>query len=120
MKPLLILVFSAIIHSIAAIPPEHRADYIDDTTRSPREIRTISKELFTSLEELSRIVDITYCVGTTGVYKPFICAGRCHEFEGFELVTVSKSMELQRNIRYYRKVYAVPYLLLHIYLATTR
>ncbi|KAG5290224.1 extracellular lipase [Histoplasma ohiense] len=91
MKLLLILFFSAIIHSIAAILLEHRADYIDDTTRSPREIRTISKELFTSLEELSRIVDITYCVGTTGVYKPFICAGRCHEFEGFELVTTWNS-----------------------------
>ncbi|PGH10812.1 hypothetical protein AJ80_07363 [Polytolypa hystricis UAMH7299] len=48
--------------------------------------RNVSSELFSSLEELARIVDITYCVGTTGVYKPFLCAGRCPEFEGFELV----------------------------------
>jgi hypothetical protein len=27
----------------------------------------VSNELFNSLEELSRIVDISYCVGTTGV-----------------------------------------------------
>ncbi|EER24741.1 Lipase family protein [Coccidioides posadasii C735 delta SOWgp] len=48
--------------------------------------RRVSQKLFDSLEELARIVDITYCVGTTGIYKPFRCAGRCKEFEGFELV----------------------------------
>ena len=46
----------------------------------------ISPELFVSLEELARIVDISYCVGTTGIHKPFECASRCHEFQGFELV----------------------------------
>lgn len=51
----------------------------------------ISAELFADLEELSRIVDISYCVGLTGtgIQKPFKCASRCHEFQGFELVTVS-------------------------------
>ncbi|KAL8831984.1 MAG: hypothetical protein Q9191_000546 [Dirinaria sp. TL-2023a] len=49
--------------------------------------RNISAELFTDLEELSRIVDISYCVGTTGIQKPFLCASRCQDFEGFELVT---------------------------------
>ena len=48
----------------------------------------ISAELFTDLEELSRIVDISYCVGTTGIQKPFLCASRCTDFQGFELVTV--------------------------------
>ena len=47
---------------------------------------SISPQLFESLEELARIVDISYCVGSTGIQKPFKCAGRCHEFEGFELV----------------------------------
>ncbi|KAK8244124.1 Alpha/Beta hydrolase protein [Phyllosticta capitalensis] len=50
--------------------------------------RTISATLFAELEELSRIVDITYCVGVTGlgISKPFKCASRCNEFPGFELV----------------------------------
>ena len=50
----------------------------------------ISAELFADLEELSRLVDISYCVGLTGtgIQKPFQCVSRCHEFHGFELVTV--------------------------------
>lgn len=53
--------------------------------------RGVSEELFADLEELSRIVDISYCVGLTGtgIRKPFECLSRCHEFGGFELVTVS-------------------------------
>ena len=49
--------------------------------------RNISQSLFESLEELARIVDISYCVGSTGIQKPFKCLGRCSDFEGFELVT---------------------------------
>lgn len=47
----------------------------------------ISSTVFETLEELSRIVDIAYCVGSTGIQKPFRCLSRCSEFEGFELVT---------------------------------
>lgn len=47
----------------------------------------ISQETFESLEELARIVDISYCVGTSGIHKPFKCLSRCSDFEGFELVT---------------------------------
>lgn len=47
----------------------------------------ISPSLFESLEELARIVDIAYCVGSTGIQKPFKCLSRCSEFEAFELVT---------------------------------
>jgi hypothetical protein len=49
----------------------------------------ISAELFNDLEELSRIVDISYCVGVTGmgIQKPFLCASRCQDFDSFELVT---------------------------------
>jgi hypothetical protein len=54
----------------------------------------ISQDLFWELEELARIVDITYCVGTAGlgIRKPFSCASRCgdRDFETFELVTVSR------------------------------
>ncbi|KIW20759.1 hypothetical protein PV08_01337 [Exophiala spinifera] len=47
----------------------------------------ISQETFETLEELARIVDISYCVGTSGIQKPFKCLSRCSDFEGFELVT---------------------------------
>ena len=52
-------------------------------------ILNISAELFNDLEELSRIVDISYCVGITGtgIQKPFLCASRCQDFPSFELVT---------------------------------
>ncbi|KIW98563.1 uncharacterized protein Z519_00224 [Cladophialophora bantiana CBS 173.52] len=49
--------------------------------------KEISQQTFESLEELARIVDISYCVGTTGIQKPFKCLSRCSDFEGFELVT---------------------------------
>lgn len=51
--------------------------------------RDLSVELFTELEELARIVDISYCVGLTsfGISKPFRCLSRCSEFPNFELVT---------------------------------
>ena len=50
--------------------------------------RHVSQTLFDSLEELARIVDVAYCVGSTGVHKPFECLNRCSDFVGFELVTV--------------------------------
>ncbi|KAI9782277.1 MAG: hypothetical protein M1816_001939 [Peltula sp. TS41687] len=56
----------------------------DDDREKPR---PISAELFAELEELSRIVDIAYCVGTTGIMKPFLCASRCQDFDHFELIT---------------------------------
>jgi hypothetical protein len=48
----------------------------------------VSLRLFAELEELARIVDIAYCVGVTGIYRPFECASRCDEFPGYELVDV--------------------------------
>ncbi|KAJ5944886.1 hypothetical protein N7516_005054 [Penicillium verrucosum] len=47
----------------------------------------VSTDLFNSLEELSRLVDISYCVGTTGVHQPFQCLSRCIDFPDLELVT---------------------------------
>lgn len=47
----------------------------------------ISVPFFASLERLSRLVDITYCVGTTGIRQPFTCASRCKDFPTLELVT---------------------------------
>ncbi|KAJ5785714.1 uncharacterized protein N7503_010926 [Penicillium pulvis] len=51
------------------------------------ESQPISSELFSSLEELSRLVDIAYCVGTTGVQEPFQCLSHCAEFPGLQLLT---------------------------------
>lgn len=56
--------------------------------RDDEGLHEISEELFGSLEELARIVDVAYCVGTTEVRKPFKCLSHCSEFQGFELVTV--------------------------------
>jgi triacylglycerol lipase len=54
----------------------------------------ISTDLFNSLEELSRLVDISYCVGTTGVHQPFQCLSHCTDFPDLELLTVSPSPTL--------------------------
>jgi hypothetical protein len=51
--------------------------------------RGISVELFEDLEELARLVDISYCVGSSGIYNPFRCLSHCGDFGGFELITVS-------------------------------
>lgn len=53
--------------------------------------KNVSLKLFMELEELARLVDISYCVGNTGVWKPFRCASRCDDFPGFELVDVGFS-----------------------------
>jgi hypothetical protein len=60
-----------------------------ETYRTPTN-RAVSTALYVELEELARVVDITYCVGAVGlgVHKPFECPNRCSDFENFELVTV--------------------------------
>ncbi|KAH7035062.1 Alpha/Beta hydrolase protein [Microdochium trichocladiopsis] len=47
----------------------------------------ISLPFFASLERLSRLVDIAYCVGSTGLSKPFSCASRCKDFPTLSLIT---------------------------------
>ncbi|KAI1764745.1 alpha/beta-hydrolase [Hypoxylon sp. FL1150] len=47
----------------------------------------VSNRLFASLERFSRLVDITYCVGTTGIAPPFSCASRCKDFPTLNLIT---------------------------------
>ncbi|KAJ6788570.1 hypothetical protein PWT90_07994 [Aphanocladium album] len=48
----------------------------------------VSAGLFASLERLARLVDISYCIGSTGISKPFDCLSRCTEFPN---VTLSKT-----------------------------
>lgn len=59
----------------------------------------VSDGLFRDLEELSRVVDIAYCVGTAGlgIQKPFLCASRCQDFKHFELVKVSSCRIIHRD-----------------------
>jgi pimeloyl-ACP methyl ester carboxylesterase len=47
----------------------------------------IPSSLFASLERLARLVDITYCIGSTGIGKPFQCLSRCSEFPTLSLVS---------------------------------
>jgi hypothetical protein len=51
----------------------------------------ITQPLFWELEQLARIVDIAYCVGTAGlgIQKPFRCASHCadRDFSSFELLS---------------------------------
>ncbi|PLB46980.1 extracellular triacylglycerol lipase [Aspergillus steynii IBT 23096] len=48
--------------------------------------RVVSPTVFAALEELARIVDVSYCVGSTGIQKPFECLSHCDELRGFELI----------------------------------
>ncbi|KAL7629435.1 hypothetical protein AAE478_000955 [Parahypoxylon ruwenzoriense] len=66
-------------------PPSHHYPLREqDSSSTPDHI---SPGLFASLERLSRLVDITYCVGTTGITPPFTCASRCKDFPTLDLVT---------------------------------
>jgi len=48
---------------------------------------TITPSLFASLSTLARIVDISYCVGLTGITAPFSCLSHCSSFPTFALIT---------------------------------
>lgn len=69
------LLYSAVAASVAKYP------------LSAAQSRNITLGLFTELEELARIVDISYCVGTSGIQEPFQCLSRCSSFPDFNLVT---------------------------------
>ena len=76
------IAFTSLAASHPASPPAQEPLILDVSHNSSN----ISISLFAELEELARIVDISYCVGTTGIAKPFSCASRCDEFPAFELV----------------------------------
>jgi hypothetical protein len=77
--------FACAALAAAAVPVDHQVPLLQHAPTN----RTVSVDLFTELEELARIVDITYCVGLTslGINKPFSCLSRCKDFPEFELVT---------------------------------
>jgi len=78
-----LLAFRAL--AAAAVPLDQQAPLLHHA----RTNHSVSLDLFSNLEELARIVDITYCVGITslGIAKPFSCLSRCDDFPKFELVT---------------------------------
>jgi pimeloyl-ACP methyl ester carboxylesterase len=83
--------YSSIILTLLTLSPSlghsHPANNLPETPLLPQaHSANITLPLFAELEELSRIVDISYCVGTTGISAPFHCASRCSEFPSFELV----------------------------------
>jgi hypothetical protein len=84
------VVFASAAGTVRDATPQHPLGY------RPGNGTLISQDLFWELEELARIVDISYCVGTAGlgIQKPFQCASRCadRDFETFELVTVRRRM----------------------------
>lgn len=92
-------VFGLILHCIVilATAAGSHDDQVQQPLVHPANDTLISQKLFWELEELARIVDISYCVGTAGlgIQKPFQCASRCADpdFETFELVTVSRRMQ---------------------------
>ncbi|KAL2271158.1 hypothetical protein VTJ83DRAFT_529 [Remersonia thermophila] len=45
----------------------------------------VSLPFFASLERAARLVDIAYCVGTTGISPPFSCVSRCKDFPSLHL-----------------------------------
>lgn len=61
----------------------------------------VPSELFDSIEELSRLVNIAYCVGWSGIQPPFQCLSDCDEFKGFELVTVSINIPTSSRFLYF-------------------
>lgn len=66
---------------LLALVPSHRVagGHVPSTT-------AISSSLFSELERLARLVDISYCIGNTGISKPFDCISRCDEFPSVRLV----------------------------------
>ncbi|KAH7363872.1 Alpha/Beta hydrolase protein [Rhexocercosporidium sp. MPI-PUGE-AT-0058] len=80
------LLFASIATLTSAHPSPNTPILTPNEPSKPTSTPNISIPLFAELEELSRIVDISYCVGTTGISHPFLCASRCDEFPSFELV----------------------------------
>ncbi|KAK4158497.1 lipase A [Chaetomidium leptoderma] len=46
----------------------------------------VSTPFFAFLERAARLVDIAYCVGTTGISPPFSCVSRCKDFPSLRLL----------------------------------
>ncbi|KAI5245199.1 extracellular lipase [Aureobasidium subglaciale] len=94
MRFLLLSALSALSIVTSALPAQQAP-----LLRHAADNRTVSPELFADLEELARVVDISYCVGLTGIgiSKPFKCLSRCSEFPDFELVKTWNTGQLMSD-----------------------
>ncbi|KAH0387138.1 extracellular lipase, partial [Aureobasidium melanogenum] len=94
MRFLLLSLLSALSVITSAFPAQQAP-----LLRHAEDNRTVSPELFSDLEELARIVDISYCVGLTGIgiSRPFKCLSRCSEFPDFELVKTWNTGQLMSD-----------------------
>lgn len=87
--PVAVLIFILLVH-LADTKYQPAVQKPIQVPQTPATNKSISVELFRDLEELSRIVDIAYCVGAVGpgIQNPFCCPSHCQDFKHFELVTV--------------------------------
>ena len=86
----LVLCFALLLNETGATSSPRHAPTLFD--------RSVPKSLFFELEELSRLVAISYCVGNTGIQEPFECLNHCSDFKGFALVTVHILSSNQHHI----------------------
>lgn len=75
---LLLLLQLAVAFLAKAVYINHQQEPLG--TQTPTSAAGIPVSLFASLERLSRLVDVSYCLGTSGIRKPFECISRCNEF----------------------------------------
>lgn len=73
--------------TLAVLSPD--AEPISQPSANDNDLSTasVSAALFSSLERLARLVDISYCVGTSGIWRPFTCASRCKDFPNLQLAS---------------------------------
>lgn len=93
------LVLSLLLHAITVVPSPTNQVALQPDASAVSNNHSVPAHLFDSLEELARLVDISYCVtaGGIGITSPFRCLSRCAEFDGFELVTVGLLSAPPRN-----------------------
>ncbi|KAI1107529.1 alpha/beta-hydrolase [Jackrogersella minutella] len=80
----LLLLYPVVAFAVGTLPRTQYPIQLHGDASTPNHT---SPSFFASLERFSRLVDITYCVGTTGISPPFSCASRCDDFPTLDLVT---------------------------------
>jgi hypothetical protein len=81
-----ILARLAALQVAASFALAHTTDGPQHPIDDPPATSGVSASFFAELERLSRLVDISYCIGNTGISKPFSCMSRCSDFPTLKLV----------------------------------
>ncbi|KAI1818406.1 Alpha/Beta hydrolase protein [Poronia punctata] len=83
-----VLLHLSIFRAVGGVPASPvSGQYPFSQHQDANTIDGVSANFFASIERLSRLVDIAYCVGTSGIRQPFSCISRCKDFPTLELVT---------------------------------